>query len=50
MNEQPGLFALSPPSRWARRRRPPRQTSVIVTAEAIAAAMAGQTGAEGPSV
>ena len=42
MSDQGSLFAPATPSRPARRRRPPRQTTVTVTAEAISAATAGR--------
>ena len=37
-----GLFDLATPSRPARRRQPPRQTTVTISADAIAAATAGR--------
>jgi hypothetical protein len=43
--DQGTLFPLAAPSRPARRRRPPRQTTVTISAEAIAAV----TGAEIPA-
>ena len=44
--DQGTLFGPARPSRPARRRLPPRQTAVIVSAEAIAAATAGRIDGE----
>jgi hypothetical protein len=41
------LFGPAPPSRPARRRRSPRQTTVTISAEAIAAATVGRIAGEG---
>jgi hypothetical protein len=46
VGDQGILFDPATPSRSARRRRPPKQTTVTVTADAIAAATAGRIDGE----